>query len=134
MVQNSDFDRVMGARNHLKDVENSKIQTSIGNFLKKVCFGLLSTVIIFFCINSCTGVNAQSSAVNVQSYDVVGTNSERWEYKILELNIIYGNNIVNSDTLNNLGKQGWELIFVTVGDQTSNRTTTHLFTLKRKLP
>ena len=133
MVQYSNFDRVMGARNHFKNMTSSKNQTSIGNFLRKVCFGLLSTVIIFFCINSCTGVNAQSSAVNVQSSDV-GTNSERWEYKILELNIVYGNNIENSDTLNNLGKQGWELIFVTVGDQTINKTPTHLFTLKRKLP
>ena len=132
MVKYSNFDRVMGARNHFKNVANSKIQTSIVNFLKKVCFGLLLTVIIFLFINSCTGVNAQSSAVKVQSSDV-GTNSERWEYKILELNIIYGNNIVNSDTLNNLGKQGWELIFVTVGDQTINKTPTHLFTLKRKL-
>ena len=133
MVQYSNFDRVMGAINHLKNVASSKIQTSMGNFLKILCFGLLSTVIIFFCINSCTGVNAQSSAVNVRSSDVAA-NSERWEYKILELNIIYGNNNVNSDTLNDLGKQGWELIFVTVGDQTSNRTPTHLFTLKRKLP
>jgi hypothetical protein len=123
----------MGARNHFKNEASSKIQTSIGNFLRKVCFGLLSTVVIFFCINSCTGVTAQSSAVTVQSSDV-GTNSERWEYKILELNIIYGNNVVNSDTLNNLGKQGWELIFVTVGDQAINKTPTHLFTLKRKLP
>jgi len=123
----------MEVRNHLKNVASFKIQTSRGNFLKKVCFGLLSTVIILFCINSCTGVNAQSSAVNIQSSDV-GTNSERWEYKILELNIVYGNNNVNSDTLNDLGKQGWELIFVTVGDQTTTRTLTHLFTLKRKLP
>ena len=132
MVQYSNFDIVTGARNHLcrastKHFKNVKIKTSIG---KKVCFALLSTVIIFLCTNSCTGVNAQSSAVNVQSSDV----GERWEYKILELNIIYGNNDVNSDTLNDLGKQGWELIFVTVGDQTVNRTPTHLFTLKRKLP
>ena len=133
MIQYSNFDRVMGAGNHFKNVASSKIRTSIGNLLRKVCFGVLSTVIIFFCINSCTGVNAQSSAVNVQSSDV-GTNSERWEYKIMELNIIYGNNIMNSDTLNNLGKQGWELIFVTVGEQAINKTPTHLFTLKRKLP
>ena len=133
MVQYSNFNRVMGARNHFKNVASFKIQTSTGNFLKRICFGLLSTVIIFFCINSCTGVNAQSSAVNVQSSDV-GTGSERWEYKVLELNIIYGNNTVNSDTLNNLGKQGWELIFVTVGNQAINKTPTHLFTLKRKLP
>ena len=133
MVQLSNLNRVMGAGNHFKNMASSKIQTSIGNFLRKVCLGLLSTVIIFFCIYSCTGAKAQSSAINVKSSDV-GTNSERWEYKILELSIIYGNNIVNSDTLNSLGKQGWELIFVTVGDQTINTTPTHLFTLKRKLP
>ena len=133
MVQYSNFDRVMGARKHSKNVASSKIRTSIGNFLRKICLGLLSPVIIFFCINSCTGVNAQSSAVSVQSSDV-GANSERWEYKILELNIIYGNHIENSDMLNNLGKQGWDLIFVTVGDQTDNKTPTHLFTFKRKLP
>ena len=132
MVQYSNFDRVMGARNHFKNGPSSIIQTNIGNFLRKVCF-VLSTVIIFFCINSCTGAHAQSSDVNVQSSDV-GANSECWEYKILELNVIYGNNIANSDTLSILGKQGWELIFVTVGEQAVNKTPTHLFTLKRKLP
>ena len=133
MVHYSNFDRVMGARDHFKNVASSKNQKSTGNSLRKVFLGLLSTVMIFFCINSCTGVNAQSSAVNVQSSDV-GTNSERWEYKILELNIVYGNSMVNSDTLSNLGKQGWELVFVTVGEQANSKTPTHLFTLKRKLP
>ena len=130
MTQRSKFDRVMEARNHFKNGASSKSLMSRGNILRKVCFRLLPAVIIFFSINACTGVNAQSSVVSVQSSDV----GERWEYKVLELSIIYGNNIANSDSLNNLGKQGWELVFVTVGDQTINRTPTHLFTLKRKLP
>ncbi len=118
MIRNSKFDSVMEAENHLKNEANLKNQTSRGNILRKACVGLLAAGIIFFFINAYTGVS----------------NPERWEYKILELNIVYGDNTVNSDTLNQLGKLGWDIIFVTVGDQTNGKTPTHLFTLKRKLP
>jgi hypothetical protein len=94
-------------------------------FLRKLCFGLLGAGIILFSINAYTGDRDRSSGDSA--------NTDRWEYKVLELNIVYGYSDVNSETLNDLGKQGWDLAFVTVGHQ-SNISPTHLFTFKRKLP
>jgi len=67
---------------------------------------------------------------NPPSIVTVLDNPDRWEYKILELS----DPAANSDTLNNLGQQGWHLMFVSVGKQKYNKTHTYLFTLKRKLP
>ena len=134
MKQLSSISGRMEAANHLKNSameadtiskngRSSKSHTSRGNFLK-VCFALLTASIIILSINACTSVGAQSSS----------TKSERWEYKLLYINVGFGSgsweqriNEANA-TLNDLGKEGWELVS-TMANSGDTR-----FVFKRKLP
>ena len=124
MKQYSNLSRVMEPETISKNGASSKSQTSRGNFLKKACFGLLTAGIIFFSVNAYTGDSAQSSGSNTQS--------ERWEYKMLELDNVYKRKFPSKEAaLNDLGAEGWELVSVT---QTGSSHYQCLYIFKRRLP
>ena len=109
MTQFSTLSSVMEAETISKNEASSKSQTSRRHFLI-ACFALLAAGII---IIACSGS--------------IGTQSERWEYKIESLSY-YSEETTN--ILNALGKEGWEVVAVT---HQSMHSSSFTYTLKRRL-
>ena len=98
---------------------------------KTVCIALLAVGIALFSFSACTDANAQTGRV---------AQSERWEYKMLELSVwdvdvatyscrTTGERRSVEATLNSLGAEGWQLISVARVQHASP-----WFTFKRRLP
>ena len=64
-----------------------------------------------------------------------GLGNAKWEYKILWLRIGYDDSSLppTQETLNELGKEGWELVSVSTPATGNSSSSSNVFTFKRKL-
>jgi len=114
----------MGAETISKNGECLQNQRSRGNFLRKVCFGLLVATIVALGmgLSACGNTNAQQrSSANAP---------ERWEYMVIANSPDADDWTRNELTqeLNKLGTQGWEL--VSFGGRPNS---SHQYIFKRRL-
>jgi len=72
------------------------------NIFRKACFALLAAGVIILSVNAYTGISAQSAGAS--------TLSERWEYRSID------SRNFPSVMLDSYGKDGWELVAVTVSE------------------
>jgi len=104
---------------------------SRGNFLGKVFFGLLVSTIVLSIgmgFSSCTKVDAQNPNNSNGQQSGNSNAPERWEYKMIRLSGSEKSLEENTNTVNNLGNDGWELVSAGhVGNSAD-----FLFTFKRK--
>ena len=109
-AENHSKNSAMEAENHVKHGRSVTSQKGRRNFFRKACFGLLAAVVITLSINACSGVSEQS---------------ERWEYLLRWVDINDRGRTENE--LNELGRDGWELV------ATAGGSSNH-FVFKRRLP
>ena len=124
----ANFSGAMEADTIQKHGRSSKSQKSRGNILRRACFGLLTAGIILLSINACTGGGSAHAATSSDG----SARTEQWEYK----HIVQSNNEIDNEIktaphkLNNLGKEGWEL----VSSKDIDNSRGFMFTFKRRLP
>ena len=90
----------------------------------------------YFLISSIAIAIVLLLSFSVYAFSVVdssSSNSDRWEYKVLDLK--HNNRAASSNekAINDLGQEGWELMHVTTGGTISGMIDSHLFVFKRKM-
>jgi hypothetical protein len=114
MIQYSKSDKAMEAGNHYKNMASSKSRMNRGYFFKY--FGIIALASVITVIICSFGVASQS---------------ERWEYQVVSAysETLLGN---TEKELNNLGREGWELISV-VSWNPNLKGESLVYTLKRRM-
>ena len=102
MVQYNNFESIMETGDHFKTGAGLKSLVSKGNIFRKACFALLAAGVIILSVNAYTGISAHTTGVNAIS--------ERWEYRSID------SRNYPSVMLDSYGKDGWELVAVTVSE------------------